>query len=423
MAAAFFSVGAGPTRARTIDRLSSEVYSRGSTSYRTTAVSRGSSVTARSQSLLTESLTSDDADHGMLHQQSTIPLAAANVCAEVMGAGVLSLPHACSILGWVGGLSVVCTFGALSAYTGVILIRIKVEYFPEAESYGDLADAMFGPAFGRFTRACVLISWAALLPFFLIAFVNALRVALPQLTLCFVGELGIVAAILLLPMQLQTLHVISYAATLSTIAMLAASAIALTELVTTVPTPPSPLLSPPPHTLSPAPHIVLSPPSHNISPPPPMGLSPPSIGNTNLDGLADHVPWLAEHVPWLATAAIGAVANGSGATVTSAMAMLVNATDSSPRIDFPNGGAPGLQLANDTDSSTSLWPPALVGPHRHMDVAALLDLAGAACSVVFAYLGQSLYLEIAREMRNPADFHSVSLLANSGYAPQGLHNL
>ena len=53
---------------------------------------------------------------------------------------MLSLPHCVATLGWIVGLSAVAAFGALSAYSGVILTRTKMNLFPDAESFGDLCD-------------------------------------------------------------------------------------------------------------------------------------------------------------------------------------------------------------------------------------------------------------------------------------------
>ena len=67
------------------------------------------------------------------------------VCAEVMGAGVLSR-HATATLGWVLGLACAVGFGAVSLYSGLLLARVACDLAPGAESFADAAAATVGPA-------------------------------------------------------------------------------------------------------------------------------------------------------------------------------------------------------------------------------------------------------------------------------------
>ena len=123
--------------------------------------------------------------------------------AEVMGAGMLSLPHCVATLGWIVGLSAVAAFGALSAYSGVILTRTKMNLFPDAESFGDLAFHTVGPTFGAVTRLAVICTWALLLPFFLLPSIPFL----PCQWSIYASSVVMLASLaLLMPLQLQTLH-------------------------------------------------------------------------------------------------------------------------------------------------------------------------------------------------------------------------
>ena len=74
------------------------------------------------------------------------------VMAEVMGMGVLGLPHAMAHVGWALGLFSSVFFGLAALYSALLLSRVKNEMFGPAESYGDVALMTFGPAFGAFTR-------------------------------------------------------------------------------------------------------------------------------------------------------------------------------------------------------------------------------------------------------------------------------
>ena len=89
---------------------------------------------------------------------------------EIMGTGVLGLPYAASRLGWLLGLGS-CGFFALTAtYSGLLLSRTRSLYADkDASSYADLALLTVGPRFAHFTRACILVTWAAMLPYYLLS--------------------------------------------------------------------------------------------------------------------------------------------------------------------------------------------------------------------------------------------------------------
>ena len=301
------------TRARAISRLTE------SDGRRSTPFSSSSHLSdrPRDSSLLTEPLDSDDAasssgSHpaqpaivGQHQQRSSVWHAAVNIAGEIMGAGVLSLPHAVATLGWIPGITAALAFACCAAYSGILLKRVRTGCYPTADSFADLAHATVGPMFGTLTRCAVVASWALLLPYFLIAMASSLQLALPHAQWCigcFPKRAALSAAMLILPLQLQTLHTISYAATLSTFAMVVAAAIVLGVLCSEAPAP-----------------------AQNIT--------------------------------------------------------------------------------------HSLWPPALSQPGgaTAFDV---LEWAGGICAFVFAYQGQTVFLEIMREMRKPGRFGEAVLWAN-----------
>jgi hypothetical protein len=110
-AMSFFS--AGRVRSATISRLTSDRTSRSSTTLRSRSSSQISA--SGSQNPLIDVALADDepAASPAALQQSGISNACVNVIAEVMGAGMLSLPHCVATLGWIVGLSAVAAFGAL----------------------------------------------------------------------------------------------------------------------------------------------------------------------------------------------------------------------------------------------------------------------------------------------------------------------
>lgn len=229
----------GSARGRAVSRLTESEDGRGSTRHRSTVGTRSS---LGSQLLPSEgsaaALRDVVADGSELGEaggsevgRSNALQAALNIVAEVMGAGILSLPYACAKLGWVAGLGTVVGFGGCACYSGLLVARTKNELCPAVESFADLAYDLVGPRFGLFTRVAVLLNWALLLPYFVIACVSALRCAFPAARVSFGQQALAVCVGLLPPLQLRTLHQISYAAGLSTAAMLIAAAIVLVSLL------------------------------------------------------------------------------------------------------------------------------------------------------------------------------------------------
>ena len=140
------------------------------------------------------------------------------IMAEVMGAGVLGLPYATSRLGLVLGSTVSLVFGVAATYSGLLLARARHDFgLHEANSYSDLAQALGGPLAGRLTVGVVLVAWGSLLPYFLLACADSINLALaPDWNLPLWQNARLVVFLLLLPLQLRTLHNLSYLAVPST---------------------------------------------------------------------------------------------------------------------------------------------------------------------------------------------------------------
>ncbi len=164
----------------------------------------------------------DDADHSKRRRahwwQSSALLGGA-----VVGTGVLSLPYAASGLGWAVSSTVLLTFAFASTYAGMLLARVRNDYYPRCSSYADMAYAIAGPRFGLFTRCMIISGWIMLLPYFLIATADSLRVIFhKEASLCTWQWTVVVAALLLPPLQLTTLTSISYLTWPSSAAILVA---------------------------------------------------------------------------------------------------------------------------------------------------------------------------------------------------------
>ena len=75
-----------------------------------------------------------------VHATSTWLHATVIIIGEIMGSGILSLPYAMSQLGWVLGSSFCAVFALCAVYSGRLLSRTRNEFYPDTESFGDLAE-------------------------------------------------------------------------------------------------------------------------------------------------------------------------------------------------------------------------------------------------------------------------------------------
>lgn len=168
---------------------------------------------------------------------SSWPRTAMVVMGQVMGTGVLALPHACAQLGWVVGLGAIALFAAAGTYAGILLARSRALHPEEPESYAELARLTGGRSFGAFTRVAILGSWTLILPYYLLTCAQAAELAFAavdangQVSFCQWHWTAAVAIALLPPLQLRTLHQISLLALVSTIAVSIAIVVALASLL------------------------------------------------------------------------------------------------------------------------------------------------------------------------------------------------
>lgn len=156
---------------------------------------------------------------------------ASMLMAEIMGTGVLGLPAAMANLGWVVGVISSLVFGVLSVYAALLLSRVRNELYSSAESFADLALSTGGKDFAVFTRGTVLVTWATLLPYYLLACSESLGALFPEAPLKMYHWAFIVAGLLILPIQSRSLHELSGLALASTLSIVVAVTIILVSLV------------------------------------------------------------------------------------------------------------------------------------------------------------------------------------------------
>ncbi|KAG5665658.1 hypothetical protein KAF25_009783 [Fusarium avenaceum] len=139
--------------------------------------------------------------------QSTLPQSVFNSINALIGVGLLSLPLALQMTGWIPGLFILSLTAAVTSYTGKLLAKC-MNFDPSLITYSDLAYVSFG------TRARVIVS--ALFSLELIAacvalvilFADSLSLLLPGLAT--VNTWKVVASGLVLVLNSLPLRLLSY---------------------------------------------------------------------------------------------------------------------------------------------------------------------------------------------------------------------
>jgi len=316
------------------------------------------------------------------------------IMAEVMGAGVLGLPYATSRLGLVLGSTVSLVFGVAATYSGLLLARARHDGLHEANSYSDLAQALGGPLAGRLTAGVVLVAWGSLLPYFLLACADSINLALaPDWQLPLWQNARLVVFLLLLPLQLRTLHNLSYLAVPSTIAIVVAILIVLATL---------PAAAAPADETQPA--WSGAPVEASLAQvPPSLNQVVPSLEAipTDVDGLA---------VANVAAAASNGILRYLSDSMGTSPAASWGPTDAASEGGASAvGGNPPPNLGEGQGvrggraqrlGGSIAWPMADV---------TFMDATGHVCAFVFAYMGHSQYLEMMREMQDSREFATRAL--------------
>ena len=110
-------------------------------------------------------------------QKSSWQHSCAILVGETLGTGVMGLPLACANLGWVLGLLCLVLFGLAAVGTGVALGRVRNRYYPNANSYADLAREIVGPRAGTFVQYSIWFYWFLVLPYYLMAAASSMAAA------------------------------------------------------------------------------------------------------------------------------------------------------------------------------------------------------------------------------------------------------
>mmetsp|Transcript_63729 Transcript_63729/g.116233 ORF Transcript_63729/g.116233 Transcript_63729/m.116233 type:complete len:480 (+) Transcript_63729:57-1496(+) len=88
----------------------------------------------------------DSNGSGLKHLElrgNSVALTGAIIIADVVGAGILSMPNAFASFGWVLGSILTCVLLAMNVHISILMWRIYMK-FPQARTYMDMADAALG---------------------------------------------------------------------------------------------------------------------------------------------------------------------------------------------------------------------------------------------------------------------------------------
>mmetsp|Transcript_6195 Transcript_6195/g.11006 ORF Transcript_6195/g.11006 Transcript_6195/m.11006 type:complete len:479 (-) Transcript_6195:63-1499(-) len=150
--------------------------------------------------------------------------------AELVGTGVLALPHTFAIVGVPLGVATLIIFSFLGAYSGLLLYRLQA-WFPQGITYGDCAFEVLGRTGQQIVFGFIYIAFFGNLAIYILVCAETLQnLFYDHLEWCkWWYTLGTV--LFLLPFcQLRTLHHVSYVASASAVAIFLALA---TVLLTT----------------------------------------------------------------------------------------------------------------------------------------------------------------------------------------------
>jgi len=309
------------------------------------------------QSLLMSSNDNGDptsSSHSHL-EQSTWFHATGIIVGEILGSGVLGLPGAFSNLGYVLGTLCCVTFCFFAIYSGVILAKVRNEFFPTVERYADAAKATGSSAFASFTRWAVHLNWLFLLPYYLMTIAHSLQLGLSSfVTLCFYEYTFIAAGVLLIFLQFRTLSGLAYAAMLSDAAIIVAIIMILVSITSN------------------------------------DGTAPSGSNHTNATSYL--------YQP------IDPIFSASGSVSASSSSSYSSFTSITSPSSFLSSSSPSPSSTSTNTTSTNPWWPSS---------GTFLQVYGRTSTIVFAFQGQSIYYEIMREMKDSRDFSKAVTVANS----------
>ncbi|RSL72271.1 hypothetical protein CEP54_000912 [Fusarium duplospermum] len=139
--------------------------------------------------------------------QSTLPQSVFNSINAIIGVGLLSLPLALQISGWIPGLIILTLTAAVTSHTGKLLAKC-MDYDATLITYSDLAYVSFGPRARVVVSALFTLELVGACVALVILFADSLDLLLPGLAT--VNTWKVIAAGLVLVLNALPLRLLSY---------------------------------------------------------------------------------------------------------------------------------------------------------------------------------------------------------------------
>ncbi|EWZ82926.1 hypothetical protein BFJ63_vAg285 [Fusarium oxysporum f. sp. narcissi] len=139
--------------------------------------------------------------------QSTLPQSVFNSINALIGVGLLSLPLALQMTGWIPGLFLLTLTAAVTSYTGKLLAKC-MDFDPSLITYSDLAYISFGTRARVIVSALFSLELVAACVALVILFADSLSLLLPGLAS--VNTWKVVASIMVLVLNALPLRLLSY---------------------------------------------------------------------------------------------------------------------------------------------------------------------------------------------------------------------
>lgn len=139
--------------------------------------------------------------------QSTLPQSVFNSINALIGVGLLSLPLALQISGWIPGLIILTLTAAVTSHTGKLLAKC-MDYDATLITYSDLAYVSFGPRARVVVSALFTLELIGACVALVILFADSLDLLLPGLAT--VNTWKVIAAGLVLVLNALPLRLLSY---------------------------------------------------------------------------------------------------------------------------------------------------------------------------------------------------------------------
>ncbi|KAF4446037.1 hypothetical protein F53441_10261 [Fusarium austroafricanum] len=139
--------------------------------------------------------------------QSTLPQSVFNSINALIGVGLLSLPLALQMTGWVPGLFLLTLTAAVTSYTGKLLAKC-MDFDPSLITYSDLAYVSFGTRARVIVSALFSLELVAACVALIILFADSLSLLLPGFAS--VNLWKVVASVMVLVLNALPLRLLSY---------------------------------------------------------------------------------------------------------------------------------------------------------------------------------------------------------------------